>query len=130
MPLESDTSAADTHLSVEFYSHKFEPYIGEPFVRISVPGNDLTVIDTPARDYHMRRFPLHWLNFQRQTSPDAAVGNSLKNWNAAQPEALTEHMMGELQILHFATVEQLQQGGHDQVPRCAEFAPRPGAAVD
>jgi len=123
MPLDSDTSAADTHLSVEFYSHKFEPYIGEPFIRIAVPGNDLTVIDTPARDYHMRRFPLHWLNFQRQTSPDAAVGNSLKDWNAAQPEALTEHMLGELQILHFATVEQVAGASDAQLQRVGMGGP-------
>jgi len=117
MPLDSDTSAADSHLSVEFYTHKYEPHIGEAFIRIAVPGNDLNVIDTPAKDFHMKRFPLQWLNFQRQNSPDAAVGTKLKDWHSAQPEALTEHMMGELQILHFATVEQVAGASDAQLQR-------------
>ena len=117
MPLDSDTSAADSHLSVEFYTHKTEPYIGEVFVRIAVPGNDLSVVDTPARDFHMRRFPLQWLNFQRQNDPGAAVGTKLKEWNLAAPGELTEHMMGELQILHFSTVEQVAGASDAQLQR-------------
>lgn len=117
MPLDSDTSAADSHLSVEFYTHKFEPYVGEAFVRIAVPGNDLSVIDTPARDFHMKRFPLQWLNFQRQNDPGAAVGTKLAQWHTASPGELTEHMMGELQILHFATVEQVAGASDAQLQR-------------
>jgi len=123
MPLDSDTSGADAHLSVEFYTHKSEPHVGEPFVRIAVPGNDLTVIDTPARDHHARRCPLQWLNFQRQNSPEPPVGTSLKDWNAAQPESLTEHMMGELQILHFATVEQVAGASDAQLQRVGMGGP-------
>lgn len=123
MPLDSDASGPDSQLSVVFYTHKHEPHEGVDFVRIAVPGNDFTVIDTIANASHKARFPLHWLHYQSQVSPGTIVGTALKDWNAAAPGDLTEHMMAELQILHFASVEQVAKASDGQLQRVGMGGP-------
>lgn len=117
MPLDSDVANADSHLHVEFYENKREPYNGKPFVRIMVPGDKTTIIDQPVRDDHKRRFPRQWLWFQSQNAGDTVPGTPLSKWHEDEPDMFTVGQMEELQILRFQVVEQVATASDQQLQR-------------
>jgi len=72
MALESDVSNPDSRLAVKFYKRAVEiqdesaaqgrPIFKEfDFIRILVPGDNLTEIDTYVNEGHKTRFPKHGL---------------------------------------------------------------------
>lgn len=117
MPLDSDIANADMHLHVEFYEHEKDPYKGKPFVRIMIPGDKTSVIDTLAGDHHKRRFQRQWLHFQAQSTDNQVVGTPLSLWHKERPEELTDGQLQELLILKFQSVEQLAMAADQQIQR-------------
>ena len=75
--LPSDEGNADSRLAVTFYKRSMEQKdesiaAGRPifkefdFIRICVPGDNLTEIDTYANESHKARFPRQWAHYQNQ----------------------------------------------------------------
>jgi hypothetical protein len=56
--MDSDVENADSKLYVEFYTHERKPHVGQPFVRIMVPGDKTNILDQPVREDHKQRFPV------------------------------------------------------------------------
>lgn len=74
-------------------------------VRIEIPGNQLSIIDTLANDDHKAKFPLQWAHYQNsQTGRDDASlqGTLLREW-----PLLTAAQAKELEHWRFYTVEQV-----------------------
>ncbi len=119
MPLDSDEPDADAKLHVTFYKHQREPHVGDVFVRIMTPGDQLNIYDQPANEGHKRRFARHWLAFQMQENggDGAAFGTPLAQWERDAPEQVSGSQVTELGILHFQTVEQVAQASDAQIQR-------------
>jgi hypothetical protein len=114
MAINSDVQNPDSSLYVTFYKRAVEiadetAAQGRPiyrecdFVRIMVPGNSLSEIDTIAREDHKNRFPVQWaryINTQGEASQEQ--GTPIKEWplvSVSQAE--------ELRGLKFYTVESI-----------------------
>jgi hypothetical protein len=72
-----------------------------PFVKIVVPGDKSTIIDTLADATHKRRFARMWSNFQQSLSQEIS-GMPLRDW-----AAITRSQAEELVHMNVFTVEQL-----------------------
>ena len=83
-----------------------------PFVRIQVPGDPTTIIDTKVRDHHKQRFPRHWAHFQQYQSAAPVMGTPLAEW-----AAVTRSQADTLRAFGVATVEQLAELSDTQVQR-------------
>lgn len=126
--LDSDIQNPDSRLNVEFYSkpvqHAFKTQLeGRPifedviFVKISVPGDQTTVIDTPARDDHKARFPMHWQFYQNTHGENLEAGTPLRAW-----PILTAAQAEELRALKFLTVESIATASDAQLQRIGMIA--------
>jgi hypothetical protein len=112
----------DAVLAVRFYQREVEnEYMtneqGRPikymadFVRIEIPGNVLSIIDTFATDEHKKRFPFQWAQFLNDKSEATDVqGTLLKDWNL-----LTSAQASELKHFKFYTVEQIANATDQQI---------------
>jgi hypothetical protein len=79
------------------------------FVRIIVPGDSLTEIDTYANDSHKARFPRQWAHYQNQVGDHQdIIGTPLEQWTQ-----ITRSQAEELKGLKFQTVESIA-GASDQ----------------
>ena len=72
-----------------------------PFVKIIVPGDSNTMIDTTADATHKRRFAKMWWSFEQSLSQEMS-GMPLRDW-----PAITRAQAEELNHLNVFTVEQL-----------------------
>ena len=72
-----------------------------PFVKILVPGDKSTLIDTIADANHKRRFAKMWQQFEMNQKQDIS-GTPLRDW-----PAITRAQADELNYLNILTVEQL-----------------------
>jgi hypothetical protein len=91
MAIESDINNADSRLAVQFYKREIQnpvktieenrPIFEEKiFIKIAVPGDQYSEIDTYAHQEHKNRFPIQWANFvNRQGDDETYAGTSLKN---------------------------------------------------
>jgi hypothetical protein len=102
----------DEQLYVQFYlgSAKNEEKTTEaghpvfdavPFVKILVPGDKNTVVDTRVDATHKRRFSAAWRHFE-QNETQTVQGMPIKEW-----PAITRAQADELFYLNIVTVEQL-----------------------
>jgi hypothetical protein len=118
MPLDSDVSDADSHLHVEFYVNQQDPnYLGMDFIRIAVPGDRTSIMETPVTEYYKSRFPRQYLYFQMNKDPTYSIGTPLIDWHKAAPDEFNVVQMGEMQILKFSTVEQIATATDAQLQR-------------
>jgi hypothetical protein len=104
----------DERLFVKFYMGTREnPFKSEeqghpvfdnvPFVRIMVPGDKNTVVDTPATEIHKQRFSKVWERFQKmEGDADVPPGMPIREW-----PMITRGQAEELAYLNCFTVEQL-----------------------
>mgnify|MGYP000721103122 FL=1 len=118
----SDTGA----LAVRFYSKELQNDFltnkeGRPisymadFVRIEIPGNQLSIIDTFVNNSHKSQFPTQWAIYLNEKAdgnhnPDNVQGTLLRDWpilNAAQAT--------ELKHFKFYTVEQVANASDQQL---------------
>ena len=107
----------DSVMHVEFYMHeavdkwtsevegKVVKFPKVPYVRIMKPGDILSILETPVREDHKRRWPEKWLYFQMQegtATPESLPGWSIEAWPELDMETLRN-----LQHMRFYTVEQI-----------------------
>ena len=129
MAIDSDTQGADARLAVQFYKKSLKQDIasdeaGRPifkefdFVRIMIPGDNLTEIDTYAQESHKQRFPRQWAHYQNQVSNhEDIVGTPLEQW----PQ-ITRSQAEELRGLKFHTVESIADCSDQQLQRIGMVA--------
>jgi len=129
MAIDSDTQGADARLAVQFYKKSVKQDIasdeaGRPifkefdFVRIMIPGDNLTEIDTYAQDSHKQRFPRQWAHYQNQVANhEDIVGTPLEQW----PQ-ITRSQADELRGLKFHTVESIADCSDLQMQRIGMVA--------
>lgn len=113
-PQQEEMLDGDARLFVKFYMGNRENVLKSaeaghpvfddvPFVRIIVPGDKNTVIDTPVRDEHKARFPQVWERFQQSNgNGESLSGMPIREWSA-----VTRGQCEELAYLNIHTVEQL-----------------------
>ena len=117
----------DDALFVEFYMHegidknktaeqkkrvKLDP---APYVRIQVPGDKTSVIETPVREDHKRRWPQKWLYFQMQ---EGMVGEQdLPGWRLEEWDYLDAEQVRELKYNRFTIVEQIAGASDAQIQK-------------
>jgi hypothetical protein len=129
MAIDSDTQGADARLAVQFYKKSVKQDIasdeaGRPifkefdFVRIMIPGDNLTEIDTYAQDSHKQRFPRQWAHYQNQvTNHQDIIGTPIDQW----PQ-VTRSQADELRGLKFHTVESIADCSDQQLQRIGMVA--------
>ena len=129
MAIDSDTQGADARLAVQFYKKSVKQDMasdeaGRPifkefdFVRIMIPGDNLTEIDTYAQESHKQRFPRQWAHYQNQVANHQdIVGTLLEQW----PQ-ITRSQADELRGLKFHTVEAIAECSDQQLQRIGMVA--------
>jgi hypothetical protein len=129
MAIDSDTQGADARLAVQFYKksvkqNEASDEAGRPifkefdFVRIMIPGDNLTEIDTYAQESHKQRFPRQWAHYQNQVaSHEDIIGTPLEQW----PQ-ITRSQADELRGLKFHTVESIADCSDQQLQRIGMVA--------
>jgi hypothetical protein len=126
MAIESDISNPDSRLTVKFYKRpvKLEDESiaqGRPifqefdFIKILVPGDALTEIDTYVSEGHKTRFPIQWANYMnRQGSEISFNGTPLSEWpqiSVSQAEELKGIKFHTVEAIAHASDQQLQKIG-------------------
>lgn len=110
----------DSRLSVSFYKkavrNDFESakqekdvFIDVDYVKIFIPGDDKTVIDTPAQASHKQRFPIQWAHYVNTNGNSEELGTPLTDWN------LTPAQVEEFRHLKFFTVESIANASDSQI---------------
>jgi len=129
MAIESDIQNADSRLAVQFYKKSVKQdaasaEAGRPifkefdFVRIMIPGDNLTEIDTYAQNSHKQRFPRQWAHYQNQMgSHEDVIGTPIDQW----PQ-VTRSQADELRGLKFHTVESIADCSDQQLQRIGMVA--------
>jgi hypothetical protein len=129
MAIDSDTQGADARLAVQFYKKSVRQEdasneAGRPifkefdFVRIMIPGDNLTEIDTYAQESHKQRFPRQWAYYQNQVANhEDIIGTPLDQW----PQ-ITRSQADELRGLKFHTVESIADCSDQQLQRIGMVA--------
>ena len=85
------------------------------FVRIEIPGNQYSIIETFANQGHKDRYPVQWAKYQnekRDLGEDDVAGTLLKDWSI-----LTAAQVRELKHYHFYTVDQVSQASDEQLSK-------------
>ena len=129
MAIESDIQGADARLAVTFYKRSVEQKdesiaAGRPifkefdFVRICVPGDALTEIDTYANQSHKARFPRQWAHYQNQVgSQEQIIGTPIEQW-----PLISRSQAEELKGIKFRTVEDVANCSDQQLQRIGMIA--------
>lgn len=124
MAIDSDMQGADARLAVQFYKRSIKQEdetiaAGRPifkefdFVKIMVPGDALTEIDTYANESHKQRFPRQWAHYQNQVGDhNDFIGTPLEQWTQ-----ITRSQAEELRGLKFPTVESIANASDLQLQR-------------
>ena len=117
----------DSILSVEFYWHEAEDVHKSeaagrivklpkaPYVRISNPGDKTSVIETPVREEHKRRWPERWMYWQMK---EGLVDNAdVPGWRLEEWTHLNSEQVRDLKYLRFSVVEQVAGASDEQVQK-------------
>ena len=129
MALPSDELNADARLAVTFYKRSVKQEdesiaAGRPifkefdFVRICVPGDNLTEIDTYAQESHKARFPRQWAHYENQIAgQEQIIGTPLEEW-----PLISRSQAEELKGIKFRTVEDVANCSDLQLQRIGMIA--------
>jgi hypothetical protein len=129
MALPSDEIGADSRLAVTFYKRSMKQddasiEAGRPifkefdFIRICVPGDSLTEIDTYANEGHKARFPRQWAHYQNQVgTQETIIGTPLEEWTI-----ISRSQAEELKGIKFHTVEAIANASDLQLQRIGMIA--------
>lgn len=113
-------------LHVEFYMHEPEdgnkPWVmgkpvrmpAIPYVRILVPGDKNSMVETPVQERHKAQFPDKWLHFQMQQNGD---GSDIPGWKVEDWGYLDPTQIRDLKYLRFYTVELIAGASDSQVQK-------------
>lgn len=126
MDIQNGTITTDTKgdsaLTVRFYSRpvrndfqsieQARPIFQDvDYVEIFIPGDQNTILDTPVREDHKRRFPIQWAHYQNKHGGDPRInGTPLSQW-----PLLTPAMAEELKGLKFFTVESIAEASDGNI---------------
>ena len=136
MAIESDVRGADENLYAEFYIKPVKQNFaseeaGRPifsdvvYVKIMTPSDQLTQIDTIAREDHKARFPRQWAYFQnKQAGVQQVVGTPVSEW-----PLITASAAEELRALKFYTVELIANANDGQLQRMGMLAGMSGHSL-
>lgn len=115
-------------LLVKFYRRPWQNFYkstleGRPifedkdFVQITIPGNQLTEIDTIAEAHHVHQYPVEWARYQNAiNNEDAGIeGTPLTAWSVMLPSVAEN-----LKYHKFFTVEQIASASDSQL-KAIEF---------
>lgn len=129
MALPSDDMGADSRLAVTFYKRSMKQddasmEAGRPifkefdFIRICVPGDSLTEIDTYANEEHKVRFPRQWQHYQNQVgNHETIIGTPIEEWTI-----ISRSQADELKGIKFHTVESVANASDLQIQRIGMIA--------
>lgn len=129
MALPSDDIGADSRLAVTFYKRSMKQddasiEAGRPifkefdFIRICVPGDSLTEIDTYANESHKQRFPRQWAHYQNQVgTQETIIGTPVEEWTI-----ISRSQADELKGIKFATVESIANASDLHLQRIGMIA--------
>ena len=129
MAIDSDIQGADSRLAVTFYKRSVKQddeslAAGRPifkefdFVRICVPGDNLTEIDTYANESHKTRFPRQWSHYQNQVgNQEQIIGTPIEQW-----PLISRSQADELKGIKFHTVESVANCSDQQLQRIGMIA--------
>lgn len=129
-PEFSGASNPDSLLTVTFYSRPVaQPFESEKegrpifkdvdFVKIFIPGDQRTVIDTFAEEQHKKRFPVQWARYQNQkTGQEQFTGTPVSQW-----PLITQSQAEELRAVKFFTVEQVAEASDAAVKSMGMIGP-------
>ena len=129
MALPSDMQGADSNLAVTFYKRSVKQEdasneAGRPifkefdFIRIMVPGDNLSEIDTYANEGHKARFPRQWAHYMNKVGDHQDfVGTPIEQWTL-----ITRSQAEELRGLKFPTVESVANCSDQQMQRIGMVA--------
>lgn len=94
----------------------YRPIKGERqiYIRIMKPGDKTSMIETPLREDHKRRFPAKWMYFQIQEGMIDGGANQ-PGWKIEEWGVLSEEEVHRLKFLRFYTVEQIAGASDAQV---------------
>jgi hypothetical protein len=88
------------------------------FIRICVPGDNLSEIDTYAQESHKQRFPRHWAHYQNQEGSNQSFeGTPIEQW----PQ-VSRSQADELRGIKFPTVESVANCSDQQLQRIGMIA--------
>lgn len=123
MALDSDIMNPDSHLAVRFYQREVDNAFqtalqGRPikkmadFIRIEIPGDRNTIIDTFVNESHKKRFPMQWAQYQNEKADGGndVQGTLLRDW-----PLLSAAIAAELKHFNFYTVEQIANASDMQL---------------
>ena len=95
------------------------------YIRIQVPGDQMSVLDGPLREDHKARFPRHWAYFESTQGKDALEdGTPLAQWPILGPAQVEE-----LHALKFRTIEQIANATDMQLQRMGSAGGMAGTAL-
>ena len=129
MALPSDDQNADSRLAVTFYKRSMKQEreseeAGRPifkefdFIRMCVPGDNLTEIDTYAQESHKARFPRQWAHYQNQVAGhEQLIGTPIEEWTL-----ISRSQAEELKGIKFRTVEDVAHCSDQQLQRIGMIA--------
>lgn len=129
MAIDSDVQDADSRLAVKFYKRAVKQEYesmeaGRPifkdvdFVRIMIPGDNLTEIDTYAQESHKQRFPRQWLQYQASQDSNSEIhGTPVEQW-----PLISQSQAQELRAIKFLTVESIANASDLQLQRIGMIA--------
>jgi hypothetical protein len=126
--LESDVRNPDERLHVIFFKKAVQNsfktlaegraiFEDRDFVKIFVPGDTTSIIETYARDDHKARFPRHWAHYQNTQGGNLESGTPLSTWSI-----LTLSQVEELRALKFFTIESIATASDAQLQRIGMIA--------
>ena len=84
------------------------------YIRIMKPGDQTSILETPAREDHKRRFPEKWLYFQMTEGLIENTANQA-GWKVENWDELTPDEIHKLKFNRFYTVEQIANASDGQV---------------
>jgi hypothetical protein len=126
--LDSDVKNPDERLHVIFFKKAMQNafktqsegrpiYEDRDFVKIFVPGDTTSIIETYARDDHKARFPRHWAHYQNTQGGNLESGTPLSAWSI-----LSLSQVEELRALKFFTIESIATASDAQLQRIGMIA--------
>lgn len=117
MSISNIRQAGDEQLLVNFrmdkvWSEVADDFVEREFIRIAIPGDKHTVIDTTVSPEYAKRFAAEYSAFKRHTEAGMPEGLPLEDWGH-----LNQYQIAELKVMNILTVDQLANLSDGQCQR-------------
>lgn len=127
--LESDNRNPDSALIISFYSKPIKNnyqsdvqqrpiFENVDCVKIMIPGDKNSIIDTPVRQDHTDRFPMQWASYKNRADMNPTeTGTPVSEW-----PRISTTQAEELKALKFYTVESIARAADAQLQHIGMIA--------